>query len=339
MQAMKCDICGSNDIVKQDGLFVCQHCGTKYTVEEARKLLGYVKIDQSEENEKYLTLARRAVKNKDIDNGIKYWELIAENDPMNWEAIFYLPYFRILKNPMDEDLVVPFSNAIKEAFDLIHEKEPIEEQPTIIKELCTKVKEAGQTVFLKVIDIAGKYLDKVFSGDALALFPSIPFPSRFLEATIEKIRELYPDNSELLSIAQEMEKDAKEYKEYPTNTIKKAGEYSHKRIQGENESLQREYQESRVQRGGCYIATCVYGSYDCPQVWTLRRFRDNILVKTWYGRAFISVYYFISPRLVRLFGDATWFKKMWKKRLDTIVKTLQDDGFSDTPYEDNYKST
>ena len=35
---------------------------------------------------------------------------------------------------------------------------------------------------------------------------------------------------------------------------------------------------------GCYIATCVYGSYDCPEVWTLRRFRDCTLEKTWYGR-------------------------------------------------------
>ena len=26
--------------------------------------------------------------------------------------------------------------------------------------------------------------------------------------------------------------------------------------------------------GACYVATAVYGSYDCPEVWTLRRFRD-----------------------------------------------------------------
>ena len=38
--AMICEICGSTDLVKQDGFFVCQSCGTKYTVEEARKLLG-----------------------------------------------------------------------------------------------------------------------------------------------------------------------------------------------------------------------------------------------------------------------------------------------------------
>ena len=46
---------------------------------------------------------------------------------------------------------------------------------------------------------------------------------------------------------------------------------------------------------GCYIATAVYGSYDCPEVWTLRRYRDNELAKTWYGRAFIHSCYAISP--------------------------------------------
>ena len=31
---------------------------------------------------------------------------------------------------------------------------------------------------------------------------------------------------------------------------------------------------------GCYVATCVYGSYDCPEVWILRRFRDESLERT-----------------------------------------------------------
>ena len=45
--------------------------------------------------------------------------------------------------------------------------------------------------------------------------------------------------------------------------------------------------------GGCYVATAVYGSYDCPQVWTLRRYRDYTLAETWHGRAFIRTYYAI----------------------------------------------
>ena len=86
--------------------------------------------------------------------------------------------------------------------------------------------------------------------------------------------------------------------------------------------------------GGCYIATSVYGSYDTPEVWTLRRFRDNVLGQTWYGRLFIKAYYATSPTLVRLFGDAEWFRNFWRDRLDSLVQNLQDDGFEATPYQD-----
>ena len=86
--------------------------------------------------------------------------------------------------------------------------------------------------------------------------------------------------------------------------------------------------------GGCYVATAVYGSYDCPQVWTLRRYRDNTLASTWYGRAFIHTYYAISPTLVKWFGHTEWFKKMWQGKLDKMVEKLQSEGVESTPYED-----
>lgn len=40
MKAIVCEICGSNDLVKRDGVYVCESCGTKYSVEEAKKLVG-----------------------------------------------------------------------------------------------------------------------------------------------------------------------------------------------------------------------------------------------------------------------------------------------------------
>ena len=86
--------------------------------------------------------------------------------------------------------------------------------------------------------------------------------------------------------------------------------------------------------GGCYVATAVYGSYDCPQVWTLRRYRDYTLAETWYGRAFIRTYYALSPTLVKWFGHTEWFKKMWKGKLDRMVSSLNAEGVKDTPYED-----
>ena len=86
--------------------------------------------------------------------------------------------------------------------------------------------------------------------------------------------------------------------------------------------------------GGCYVATAVYGSYDCPQVWTLRRYRDYTLSETWYGRAFIRAYYAVSPALVKWFGETEWFKNMWKSKLDKMVKSLNEKGVANTPYQD-----
>lgn len=91
---------------------------------------------------------------------------------------------------------------------------------------------------------------------------------------------------------------------------------------------------SNNQSAGCYVATAVYGSYDCPEVWTLRRYRDNQLAKTWYGRLFIHTYYSISPILVKWFGNTQWFKNMWKPRLDKMVDKLQKEGVENTPYQD-----
>ena len=86
--------------------------------------------------------------------------------------------------------------------------------------------------------------------------------------------------------------------------------------------------------GGCYVATCVYGSYDCPEVWTLRRYRDNTLGATWYGRAFVRLYYAISPTLVKWFGKTRWFKRLWRGKLDRMVAKLQSHGVENTPYSD-----
>lgn len=85
---------------------------------------------------------------------------------------------------------------------------------------------------------------------------------------------------------------------------------------------------------GCYVATCVYGSYDCPQVWTLRRYRDTHMRLTWYGRLFIKWYYTVSPTLVKYFGKLTAFRALGRKILDKIVWHLNAGGYDDSPYRD-----
>ena len=90
----------------------------------------------------------------------------------------------------------------------------------------------------------------------------------------------------------------------------------------------------KEKKEGCYVATAVYGSYDCPQVWVLRRFRDEWLYGFSAGRAFIKLYYAVSPKLVRLFGKSRVFNSTVKCLLDKMVLRLKQRGYSDERYND-----
>ena len=90
----------------------------------------------------------------------------------------------------------------------------------------------------------------------------------------------------------------------------------------------------KTEQEGCYIATAIYGSYDCPEVWTLRRFRDKTLSSYILGKLFIKTYYTVSPVLVRRFGSKKMFVKIVKPILDRIVVKLRYNGYKSTPYND-----
>ena len=74
MKAIVCEMCGSNDVVKQDGFYVCQHCNTKYSVEEAKKLM--VTVDTAAKSKTYLPLpkmrTRTATTNRQQNTTISY---------------------------------------------------------------------------------------------------------------------------------------------------------------------------------------------------------------------------------------------------------------------------
>ena len=82
MKKLVCEMCGSTDLVKQDGMFVCQYCGAKYTVEEAKKMMiegtvnitgSTVKVDNTEQIDNLYTLARRAKQTHDFVGAEKYY--------------------------------------------------------------------------------------------------------------------------------------------------------------------------------------------------------------------------------------------------------------------------
>jgi len=85
-------------------------------------------------------------------------------------------------------------------------------------------------------------------------------------------------------------------------------------------------QESEEKGGGCLIATAAYGSEMSPQVQLLREIRDNQLMNTESGTAFMSgfneLYYSFSPTIADMQRESPMFKEAVKLGLTPMLSSL-----------------
>ena len=79
----------------------------------------------------------------------------------------------------------------------------------------------------------------------------------------------------------------------------------------------------KVARGGCFIATAVYGSPFHSNVVLLRQLRDNHLLSTVWGRAFVHLYYRVGPKLARFVSTRRKLRTLIRTLLDAIVSAIR----------------
>lgn len=97
MKKIVCEMCGSNDFVKKEGFFCCENCGTKYTVEEARKMMiegtvevtGTVSIDTSKKDSALLEVIKTAMDSRNYSEVYELSSQLLTNNATFWEAWFY----------------------------------------------------------------------------------------------------------------------------------------------------------------------------------------------------------------------------------------------------------
>ena len=87
-----------------------------------------------------------------------------------------------------------------------------------------------------------------------------------------------------------------------------------------------EQTEVEEKGGGCLIATAAYGSELAPQVQMLREIRDNTVMSTASGAAFMSgfnqLYYSFSPGIADMERQNPIFKEMVKITLTPLLSSL-----------------
>jgi hypothetical protein len=80
------------------------------------------------------------------------------------------------------------------------------------------------------------------------------------------------------------------------------------------------------EKGGCLIATATYGSEMAPQVQQLRELRDNTILKTSSGMAFMTsfnqFYYSFSPIIADFEREQPIFKEVMKIALTPMLSSL-----------------
>ena len=85
-------------------------------------------------------------------------------------------------------------------------------------------------------------------------------------------------------------------------------------------------EKSSEEGGGCLIATATYGSELAPQVQQLRELRDNQLLQTQSGTAFMGmfndVYYSFSPMIADYERENPLFKEAVKLAITPMISTL-----------------
>ena len=348
MKAMTCEICGSTDLVKEEGVFVCKACGTKYSVEEAKKLLkevegeviSKVKVDTSDELKNLYEIARRAKETENNENAWKYYDMILMKDPSSWEANYYVVYCKSMACKIAEinlaanhmvNCQEPIMKLIKEnVLNEVEQAAAVEEvlmrNTAISRMLSTAAKSHYEGID---VSIQQQFVQEYCNNAAAAAQIMYTFGD-----VVESVFEgQYPVVSTSawecgINLHNEYVKYLKD-KEANAQIIHSYGD----KIRKYNADYEDPYVNTTA---GCYVATAVYGSYDCPEVWTLRRYRDFTLDETWYGRLFIKWYYATSPTFVKYFGQARLFKSIGKSMLDRWVSTLNRKGIADTPYKDKY---
>lgn len=409
MKQLICEMCGSNDLMKNDGVFVCQSCGCKYSVEEAKKMMvevsGSVTIDNPVEVKGMAqvdTMFENAINTYTQGNYVEAYRLFSEVlniDPRYPKAILYrglsAGYQSTVAKPRYEEAanaaVLATENAFASYDDnmlVIFATDMMEKISTLtyaisglydgyITNMDSAVKVYGVTgaivkantmndvtkqantnkilqsinyhmiknkVIKPLLDKGVTYSD-AFCNAVIKFFDSGYTLSGNYTYNIAETAAVIVEDLEIiekLNITEEKKVAFESEKQFIAKSLSMPyfgteSAWSKVQFWAEKYNLTKPtYREpdNKQSSDGCYVATCVYGSYDCPQVWTLRRYRDNTLASTWYGRAFIHTYYAISPIVVKAFGNAQWFKNLWKNKLDKMVYNLQTNGVEDTPYQD-----
>lgn len=313
VKKIKCDLCGSSDFTKSgDGLFVCDFCRTKYTPDQAQKMMveGSVTIDRSGEATRLVHLAKESLEHQNAKEAYDYASRALEINPESYEAwsckASAAGWSSTLMDFRVGEITGGFANA--------EEYCPEDSKPALIEYSASQMKLIAMAMHRT-------------SYSHAAEFRTLPGPWNEHVARCESVfmllelsHELNPNDRDpldnIIDICQKLLRGldftdysgqisftnrrhvSSEYASVLSNVILKATE--------KLKEFDPEYEVPSVNKAssGCFVVTATMGNEDAHAVRVLRIFRDNILTQSKPGRSFIAWYYLRGPKFAAFIADS-----------------------------------
>ena len=206
MKKLVCEICGSQNLKKVSNEYVCQECGATYSLEDAKNLLveveekGNGSSNTNSELDNLYELARRARKEDNCTNALKYYSTILEKNPYDWEAAFYQVYFQGRLCKLGEIGVYAdrLASSVLTTVSLIKDNvEGSDNQFACIKEMANSAMELSNHFYYNALNfyngisysIRGNYtqelINNVIASSSICLNLGVSVESNFMDKLAE----------------------------------------------------------------------------------------------------------------------------------------------------------
>lgn len=149
MKQLTCEMCGSTELIKKDGVFVCQTCGTKYSVEEAKKMMvevdGAIVVQNAAQIENLLNLAQSSYDSENFSQAEKFCNQVISMDDKNYKAWKLKGEAINFQINAQNQRILEVYNCIMTSYEVLNEEQKEEKKHEILSSL--KICFEGEIVF------------------------------------------------------------------------------------------------------------------------------------------------------------------------------------------------
>lgn len=307
MKKMVCELCGSNDFTKDGGgLYACDYCRTKYTPEQAQKMLveGSVRVDRSEDAAKLLGLAESSLQHDNPAEAYDYASRALEIEPDSRKGWFIKARAAGWSSNISKPRYAEMVGAFEKGISLASEDEQIALRA-----------EAGQhlnQVAVAMYSISSQHVEENASvdktweehinrvDDAIAMFQKAhewgagrqPLDN-IVDVSLSLFKGPKVRNFDGSTTSRNLTPEGRTYFQKKINEAAV-------QIKQYDSSYVAPQPPAPETSSSCFVVTATLGRTDAPAVVTLRAFRDEVLVHSKFGERFLKWYEHNGPSLATL---------------------------------------